>query len=188
MVETDTESWEPSGRLDDRVVSVLAVQDGHLAFNGLRRRLGGVHPESLSRALRRLERDGAVVRAAGAYSLAEPVQREANRPRREAHLLATVGLPDGVTRETVFGAVAGRWFGQLRWVGVYERATDPWLVWTVEGEGGEVALSLRRGALRVLVDPDDARLKVAGRELLRAVLERLRPSYEGEGRAGPAGN
>lgn len=188
MDQSAAASLESSARLDDRVVSLLAEGEGHLAFNGLRRRLGGVHPESLSRALRRLERDGAVVRAAGAYALKTPSEPRPGLSRRPAHLMATVALPRGVERESVFGTVAGRWFGDLRWVGIYERSGDPWLVWTLDGEGGEVALSLRRGSLRVLVDPDDERMRVAGSELLRSVLERLRPSYSASAPGGTPSN
>ena len=46
-------------RVDEQVLEVLADSSGTLAFNGLRRALK-VHPESLVRALRRLERDGVV--------------------------------------------------------------------------------------------------------------------------------
>ncbi|MCI4317072.1 MAG: GntR family transcriptional regulator, partial [Thermoplasmata archaeon] len=61
----------PEPRLDDRVRELLGNIGGRLAFNGLRRALG-VHPESLTRALRRLEREGVVQRRADGYVLADP--------------------------------------------------------------------------------------------------------------------
>ena len=54
------------GRLDDRVLVALEEMNGRIAFSGLRRTLGA-HPESLSRALRRLEREGLIERSEQGY-------------------------------------------------------------------------------------------------------------------------
>ncbi|MCI4366784.1 MAG: hypothetical protein L3K08_03420, partial [Thermoplasmata archaeon] len=59
-----------TGPLDDRVVRTLAERPGHHAFNGLRRALAA-HPESLTRSLRRLERDGMIARDSHGYFLKE---------------------------------------------------------------------------------------------------------------------
>ena len=63
---SDSSREEP--RLDDRIVELLQREPGALAFTGLRRTLEA-HPESLVRALRRLERLGVVARGERGYEL-----------------------------------------------------------------------------------------------------------------------
>ena len=55
-----------AGHLDDRVLTALQGLSGRIAFSGLRRVLR-THPESLSRSLRRLEREGLIERSDGGY-------------------------------------------------------------------------------------------------------------------------
>jgi hypothetical protein len=100
----------------------------------------------------------------------------------ESRAVASVELPRGTMGEDVLGAMAGRWFGTLRWLGVYERPGDPWLVWSVDGQAGHVLLGVRRGQLRVMVDSprgsaEAGRLESGARELLRHALEQLRQQY-----------
>ncbi|HYK93039.1 MAG TPA: hypothetical protein VEY07_03230 [Thermoplasmata archaeon] len=176
----------PEPRLDDRVLELLAASAGKLAFNGLRRTLGA-HPESLTRALRRLERGGQVARADGGYVLRldqPPPARSTSDGRSGARAVATVTLPPGLGSSEALGALAGRWFGRLRWVGVYEDRDDPWLVWSVADSPGHVLLSVRRSTLRVLVDrprndATAAALEGAAQELLVQSLTRLRRSDRG---------
>lgn len=178
----------PEPRLDDRIVDLLQREPGALAFNGLRRALGA-HPESLTRALRRLERLGLVTRAEHGYALLADSEGPRTGPEPgPLRGLAAVDLAPGVTRGDLLGALAGRWFGPLRWVGVYERPGDPLLVWSVEGVDGHVLLGVRRGALRVYVDrprtpPATDPLDRAARDLLVHGLSRL---DAGPRRAAPA--
>lgn len=176
---TRWESEEPlQPRLDDRVLEVLQESSGRIAFNGLRRALR-VHPESLTRALRRLERDGTIRRAQGSYELAAPVLRDREpAPPTEVRTIASVELPPGASGEEIFGRLSGRWFGPLRWVGVFDHPGDPWLVWSVEGSPAHVMLSTRAGRLRVLAegaktDPE-GRVDDAAYELLAHAVNRLR--------------
>ena len=120
--------------LDDRVVEFLAERPGRVAFNGLRRALDA-HPESLVRSLRRLERHGVVRHDSDGYALSGTVPGPSPGPRHHQSF-AEVTLIPGVARTDLFGRLAGRWFGRLRWVGVYEPSDGPWLVWSVEGRPG----------------------------------------------------
>ncbi|MGI0068182.1 MAG: hypothetical protein ACREB9_07210, partial [Thermoplasmata archaeon] len=113
-----TANEAPDPRVDDRVLRVLAEHPGRIAFNGLRRALG-VHPESLARALRRLQRDGSIRHSARGYALGEIDLGERAHPLPpDAHRIATVALPPDRTADDLFGRLSGRWFGRLRWVGV----------------------------------------------------------------------
>ena len=181
MAKADAPEEMVQARLDDRVVEILAEHPGRIAFNGLRRLLGA-HPESLSRALRRLERHGAVVREDGGYALgSEAEAAPAGRPALETpRVLATVALPPNVPRESMLGLLAGRWFGSLRWFGVYDRPRDPWLAWVVPGVPGHVYLGFRGNELRVMVDlpssdPRAESLVSAAYDLLAHAVRHLRP-------------
>jgi hypothetical protein len=181
---TWTEERARDPRVDDRVVELLSEHAGRIAFNGLRRALG-IHPESLTRALRRLEREGRVVHREDGYALREalPAPRGAAPSSRT---IASVELPPGAQRDDVLGRLAGHWFGGLRWVGLYEHPGDPWLVWSAGRATGHVMLSVRRGTLRVLTEgprSDERALEAAAYELLAHAMEQLR---EGPRAAGAA--
>jgi DNA-binding Lrp family transcriptional regulator len=141
-----------SDRLDDRIIALLGSNPGHLAFNGLRRALQA-HPESLQRALRRLERGGVVRRDPIGYSLADlgraPTPAVRPTPARE---VAVVELPPGTGVEEFLGRLAGRWVGSLRWVGLLDDPSDPRLVWAVPGMEGRVVAAVREGRLRISVE------------------------------------
>jgi hypothetical protein len=154
---------------------MLSEHSGRIAFNGLRRALG-IHPESLTRALRRLEREGLVVHREGGYALRQAHPASHDRPP-ESRTIASIELPPGSLRDDVLGRLAGRWFGELRWVGLYDHPGDPWLVWSVGGAEGHVMLSVRGGTLRVLAEGPASpahRLESAAYELLAAAVEQLR--------------
>lgn len=176
-------------RVEDRVVAVLRERPGRLAFGGLRRTLG-VHPESLTRALRRLLRDGTIRKTEGGYELEVFPKGGSGSPSPpEVRVLASVELPLGWTREALFGELAGRWFGSVRWVGVFDHPGDPWLVWNVERTPAHVLLSVRGRELRVMVESgggeEDGRTLGAAYELLRHAVSDLRQGRGGsKGKAG----
>jgi hypothetical protein len=166
-------------RLDDRIVGLLEREGGVFAFNGLRRALAA-HPESLTRALRRLERFGVVRRGDSGYALVQPEGAGPETEPKERPSLYPIGsveLPAEVDRTGVFGQLAGRWMGRLRWVGVYESRDDPWLVWTLDGTRDQVYLSVRGRRLEVGIDaPTGPRAEAVERaavDLLRLSLARL---------------
>ncbi|MFZ0699112.1 MAG: hypothetical protein WAN74_02830 [Thermoplasmata archaeon] len=161
--------------VDGRVLEILSERSGRIAFNGLRRALG-VHPESLTRALRRLARAGTVTRTEGGYALTEPAlkgSRSGNPPRT----VASIQLPPGALAEDILGRLAGRWFGSLRWVGIHEHPGDPWLVWSTERGHAHFMLAIQRGSLRVLTDLPAGGVGTedgAAYELLAQAVERIR--------------
>ncbi|MGA7923445.1 MAG: hypothetical protein WCA77_05660 [Thermoplasmata archaeon] len=178
-MQTDQRDGEMMGRLDDRVIDVLIDHQGTIAFNGLKRALNA-HPESLARALRRLERDGLVRRGPTGYMAVgdRPTGTIPGRDEPTRSLVASVELVPGTTASAVLGGLVGRWFGQLRWVGIHERPGEPTLVWSVEDGSGHVMLSVHGRMLRVYVDRlhGDARrsaVERAAHDMLRFALERL---------------
>jgi DNA-binding Lrp family transcriptional regulator len=179
-------SREASGSLDDRVLSALQGLPGRLAFNGLRRALGA-HPESLSRSLRRLEREGLVERVDGGYRALASAPGTTGRELPALRSIASVGLPPGTQPETVLGRLAGRWFGGLRWIGVVERPDGRLLGWTRRDGSSPVLVSVRAGVLHVLVPEDatapddDNESEDAAYELLLHAVGALRSAPDGAG-------
>jgi hypothetical protein len=169
-----------SSRLEDRVLVTLQELNGRIAFNGLRRVLKA-HPESLSRALRRLEREGLIERSEGGYRALSSEPRL--DPSATTHLrpIARVDVPLGILPETVLGRLSGHWFGNLRWVGMIDRPSQRLLAWARRDGSGYVLLGIHGRHLRVYVpdesgpgDPTEA--EDAAYELLGHAVAALRPA------------
>jgi len=160
-------------RLDDRVRELLSEISGSVAFNGLRRALR-VHPESLSRSLRRLARQGAIERTAQGYRLVpeDPAQGPAAVPSDlpTGAPVAELKLPPQDSPEEVLGRLAGRWFGDHRWVGFFEGNGTTTLLWAHRTDGSRLWLRIRGDVLEVFEDPPGKGGPVAAYQLLRHVL------------------
>jgi hypothetical protein len=171
-----------SSRLDDRVLLALQELPGRIAFSGLRRVLHA-HPESLSRSLRRLEREGLIDRTDGGYRLLAREPSTAPGAMSELRPIARIEVPLGVAPETILGRLSGHWFGTLRWVGAIDRPTGRLLAWARRDGSGYVLLGIHGGSLRVYV-PDEpgpgelAEAEDAAYELLGHAVEALRPGAE----------
>jgi len=172
------QEYVPSGRLDDRVLLALEEMNGRIAFSGLRRSLGA-HPESLSRALRRLEREGLIDRSDQGYRSTRPPAPPTSADA-ELHAVARIEIPPGVEADALVARMSGRWFGSLRWMGVVERPHQRLLAWARRDGTGTVLLGVQGRAVRIFTtgDPaltDAAEAEDAAYELLSAVAETLRP-------------
>ncbi len=129
---------------DKRVLSVLN-QDTELAenqytFNGLARKLG-MHQQSLSRSLHRLESSGLVEKGEAGYRLSknlravlvkksrldlEGLAGKISRQHLQFSQLLQTYMPSSIGVEEIVERLVGRWFGNLRWLGL------------VEGDGGRI--------------------------------------------------
>jgi hypothetical protein len=175
------------GSLDDRILSMLQGLHGRVAFNGLRRKLGA-HPESLARALRRLEREGLVERADGGYRVLATAGPEPAASVTDLRPIARIELPRDLDEATILARLAGRWFGSLRWVGVVEQPGRRLLAWARRDGYGQVLLGVNRGVLRVYVpgdgDQDDAgEAEALAYELLVQAVGVVQPGGAGGGAA-----
>lgn len=183
---------EPTGssdRLDDRVRELLTELPGSVAFQGLRRTLG-VHPESLTRALRRLERDGAVERTQEGYRLAGTVAPRGRKdrllhpvhpatPRWETEPRVELRLSPGEDASRMLGHLAGRWFGDFRWVGSFQEGERTTLLWVSRSGREQLGLEVVGDRLRIhhqgpVPEGDVPERPRAAYELLQHVLTALK--------------
>ncbi len=142
-----------------QVLKAIADDDVTVSFQGLRRRTG-FHQESLSRALSRLEGDGLVRRARGGYILTENGQALAHRwlsaPSTPRSIILQSYLPQEIVPKSLVQKLVGRWFGNLRWLGVKEEGEGATLKWMTERRGVEVVLRIRPCQVTVESDAQDA--------------------------------
>jgi hypothetical protein len=173
-----------SSRLDERILAALQDLPGRVAFSGLKRVLRA-HPESLARALRRLEREGLVERIDGGYRALSEANPSQVPLTRDLRTIAAIDLPSATSPDLLLSRLSGRWFGSLRWVGIVDRDDERLLAWAGRDGSEYVLLGVNRGRLRVYVpegpsqettDADDAAY-----ELLIHAVDALRPSIPPEG-------
>lgn len=129
---------------DKKVLSVLNqdsdLADNQYTFNGLVRKLG-MHQQSLSRALHRLEDAGLVQKTESGYKLSrnlrsilvkksrinlESLSKRISKQQVQFVQILQLYIPTIVEVEEVVGKLLGKWFGNLRWIGL------------IEGDGGYV--------------------------------------------------
>ena len=153
MVDTEkngTPSPRPNfGRIEEpnitpRDSSILrSIQEEGLtvfAFDGLRRLLG-LHQETLSRVLDRLQDDGFVEKVADGYRLTpeagELVPRRLSSGLTHVPIIQAL-LPEDVDVGGIVAGLKGRWFGKLHWVGYSQNEDGTVLRWITEDDDIQV--------------------------------------------------
>lgn len=142
-------------REHDREVLEFLSQDPmtHVAFQGIRRRLG-MHPEKLSRALHRLADDDLVEKTDVGYRITRRA-REILSPREWVPEPAGVTvlrtyIPASLDLRGLVTALRGSWVGPLRWYGLSESIEGLRLSWTLEDESIRVEARIAAGELSVV--------------------------------------
>jgi hypothetical protein len=142
--------WSLSER-DADVLAFLSEEDFHFfTFEGLKRRLG-LHPETLSRILDRLEAEGIIKKSSQGYMVTKEIakqmkQQSSNASETRVMLLQTF-LPSDLPVEMLVANLRGRWFGLLRWLGLAENADGVALKWVTEDGDIQVDAKITLNAL-----------------------------------------
>ena len=124
------------GDRDSDILAFLSEEDfTFFTFEGLKRRLG-LHPETLSRILNRLEQEGIVKKTLEGYTVAREIAKHLKLHQTNANascvsLLQTF-LPSDMSIQQLVSSLRGRWFGLLRWLGTSEPNESITLKWITE--------------------------------------------------------
>jgi len=174
---------------DTKVLALLNEAGSNYSFRGLMRRLN-LHQESLSRALHRLEEGGLVEKTMAGYKLSKSAGVVA-RPKQGLkgsdymQLLQTY-IPINVKPVEVVRQLVGKWFKNLRWLGMIESATGYTLQWTSEDGSFQINLRLISDYIVIETNASTEKEKVqsmAGsyaiyQQITKVMQDRLGTSYQ----------
>jgi DNA-binding HxlR family transcriptional regulator len=157
LVEEDDDSQEsPSAtdfhNNDNKILALLNEDGSNYSFKGLMRKLN-LHQQSLSRALRRLEEMELVEKSPVGYQLSkagatamsriEFLQQQQHKPKgREYMQLLQTYIPLNVKASEVMRHLIGKWFKNLRWIGMIRSDTGYTLQWTSDDGAFQINLRL----------------------------------------------
>lgn len=146
LVEEESISETDFHNNDNKILSVLNEAGSNYSFKGLMRKLN-LHQQSLSRALHRLEEMGFVEKSSVGYRLSKSgesiisiVDLHTPKGREYMQLLQTY-IPLNVRAIEIVRQLVGRWFKNLRWLGMIESGTGYTLQWA--SDDGSFQINLR---------------------------------------------
>jgi DNA-binding Lrp family transcriptional regulator len=158
MVPSLDDNWQgisPYDSLSERDVNVMSLMDEEnlttFTFDGLKRRLG-LHPETLSRILSRLEEEGIVKKTPEGYEVTPKIGKLKLTPtRREEQTICLLQtfLPSNIVIQHLLSELKGRWFGILRWLGISENSESITLKWITEDGSLQIAASINDSSLNI---------------------------------------
>jgi DNA-binding MarR family transcriptional regulator len=141
------------GQNDTRVLHLIGEEElTNFTFDGLKRRLG-VHPETLSRILYRLEEQGIIQKATSGYNVTTKAKQLLKQhPTYETQptvtILQTLLSPD-IPIQQIVSNLRGKWFGVLRWVGYSQSPEGIALKWITEDGGTQIEATFSEGTLSI---------------------------------------
>jgi DNA-binding transcriptional ArsR family regulator len=155
MIPYLTIGWHGLPTVSERDGDVLSLIDEEeltlFTFDGLKRRLG-LHPETLSRILSRLEEEGIVKKTANGYTVTPKLTKlRAQEPHREdTHVpLLQTYLPSNMQVQQLIQNLTGKWFGLLRWFGLAEDTRGVTLKWVTEDGGMQINANIQDNTLTI---------------------------------------
>ncbi|MHB2036814.1 MAG: MarR family transcriptional regulator [Nitrososphaerales archaeon] len=137
----------------------------NLSFQGIRRKLG-LHQETLSRALHRLQRDGYVERLEHAYRISQKgLVVTQMQPRLKGGLegsdpysvtLLKAVLPQDLNVNALVDSLSYKWFGNLRWLGSTQSPNASTLSWMTSETGLKISVKIKDDTLYIETYPRDS--------------------------------
>lgn len=155
VLNVDWQSLPADYSLSERDIDVVELIETEdlvtFSFDGLKRRTG-LHPETLSRVLSRLEQEGIVKKEHEGYSVTPKIAELKLRLTRNepptTPLIQTF-LPSDLMTQHLILALKGKWFGMLRWVGISEDNQGVTLKWITEDGGIQISANIKGTALSI---------------------------------------
>jgi len=141
------------GGRDNDVLALISEEDlTFFTFDGLKRRTG-LHPETLSRILGRLEQEGIVEKGPVGYKVTSKIDEflrfhprcvgKSNTPLLQTFLPSDTLVPQLVSN------LRGKWFGLLRWLGLSESSEGITLKWITEDGDIQVDANISERTLTI---------------------------------------
>jgi DNA-binding HxlR family transcriptional regulator len=136
-----------------------------ISFQGIKRKLG-LHQETLSRALHRLQRDGYIERLEKAYRISQKGMSTISqvRPRirtveendpYSVTLLQAI-LPRDFNVNSLVESLSYKWFGNLRWLGSTQSPNSAVMSWVTNESGLKISVKVKDDALTIETYPRNA--------------------------------
>ena len=137
---------------DTNVLALIEEEDlTTFTFDGLKRRLG-IHPETLSRILTRLEQEGIIKKEPDGYRVTPKITKlKLHSPHREkpsTPLLQTY-IPSDMLTQQLISELRGKWFGLLRWLGISENNEGITLKWVTEDGSIQINANIQGTTLNI---------------------------------------
>lgn len=130
---------------DHKVLEILGKDRSSYTFRGLMRKLG-MHQESLSRSLHRLDELGLLEKSQLGYKLSKKGELLAKGSFAQARIAYTplmqTYIPANIDVSSIVNSLAGRWFKNLRWLGMIEGEMGHMLQWVSEDNSFQVNLRI----------------------------------------------
>jgi len=137
---------------DADVLALIETEDlATFTFDGIKRRTG-LHPETLSRILNRLEQEGIIKKEPEGYRVTPKItELKLHQPHKETPTtpLIQTFLPSDMMTQQLILAIKGKWFGVLRWLGISENNQGVTLKWITEDGGIQIAANIQGTALNI---------------------------------------
>ena len=129
----------------------------NVSFQGIKRKLG-VHQETLSRALRRLERDGYIERLSQGYRISSKgrkitplelaLKKNTEKEQYPVSILKAM-LPEDVKAEDIVDSLGYKWFGNLRWLGFGKSEGATTMSWITSDSNLKITVKILEDSLNI---------------------------------------
>ncbi len=148
---------------DEKVLETLGEDRSSYTFNGLMRKLG-IHQESLSRSLHRLDELGLVEKSDLGYKLSSKGELLSRNRITDAKIAYTplmqTYIPSNIDVSSIVNSLVGKWFKNLRWLGMIEGEMGHSLQWVNEDNSFQVNLRIVGNYIIIETNADSDKGKV----------------------------
>ena len=155
VLDVNWQSLPADYSLSERDAGILAlIETEDLAtftFDGLKRRTG-LHPETLSRILSRLEQEGIIKKGLEGYRVTPKItELKLSSPKKETPTTTLIQtyLPSDLVTHRLILNLKGKWFGSLRWFGISENSQGVILKWITEDGAIQIAAHIQGTVLNI---------------------------------------
>lgn len=165
---------------DRQVLDAFRDSESKFAFQGLKRRLG-IHQETLSRALRRLEEDELVEHAEDGYRLTprgSAIVKKNQKGQAQSYRMLETYLPPDVSALDVISRLKYSWFSTLRWFGYTQTEGGAVLTWLTEDGRLQIKARFQGNRLSIETDSNDEETSEISIKFAHELLARVVKEYQ----------